>query len=1030
MKKRTAQNLGLLLSILTLLTFCFGLIAKAEAEQFLGYTEVEDSKTALDGELFTIKYNGTWGGEGAEYPVFHGGTEHYASIEDSFEMNFIGNKFEIIATKAPNHGNYTVWIDGVKMEEKAHGLGDTRTHQQVIYTSPKLEDSQHHLKVQLLEGDGQNIQLDYIKVYHQPLQVSELRFNQKQVVASAGETIRLEYRTIPWNATLDQEVLWTSSHEDIATVDHGLVTVKNVDRRAEVDITMSLANNPHVFDTVKLVVAPAMKDLGALVLDEKKLDTQDDYTTIKNLFLAGQNNNFNAVAWRSDVINSKLGVLSNDKPISDLHLGATDFTDENGNVISKNCVEITWLKEIEANIGRGNPSAPVKKFPDIIHNNKNLTLAAYQLAFAWVQINVPSDAKAGTYHGKISLSTADQEHGYTFNYTVEVLDLDLPSLEHSNVQLWQHPFSVANYYLGLGKSPSGGITDDVDRDFYFTDKHFDLMRQAMKEYARIGGRDAVANIVEEAWGHQSYYNDLSMVRWIKNADGTFSYDYEWYDRWIQFMIECGIIDPQNNVGKIKCYSIVPWENQITYWDQSTSTNQTVRYAPGTDKWNQLWKDFLEDFMKHSKEKGWFDVTYISMDERSLDQLKPAVEIIESVKDENGKSFKVASALNFSAPEQYSFTDRIHDISINLGNAANVEQIRNLARHRRNLGLVTTFYTCTGDYPSNFVISDPGDNYWDMLYTLTLDVDGYLRWALDNYVYDMHRNVSYRYWEPGDGWFIYPLERDVPFDVSQGFYSTPRFELFKQGVRDVAKIRQILNSDLLSEKEKEEYRAKVTHMIVPNSTTSYGSRVYASEEDRALVHNETSAVMDETAEIARLLISRAREAADTILVDKTQLQSRYDEAKKLKEGAYTKDSIGILNAAMEQAHNVLKDPNATQADVDKAFEDLKNTMENLELKPDENPVLPMDPTSTPDSSPSVSVDSTSTPDSADSTPEPTKLMVKLVDQRSSGKVRQTDSKVPATGEKISPSLYVKLVIFAITSLALSSKLNSDKSNRSQ
>lgn len=82
----------------------------------------------------------------------------------------------------------------------------------------------------------------------------------------------------------------------------------------------------------------------------------------------------------------------------------------------------------------------------------------------------------------------------------------------------------------------------------------------------------------------------------------------------------------------------------------------------------------------------------------------------------------------------------------------------LSQHRRELGLTTTIYTCTGDYPSNYTISEPADNYWTMWYSLTTETDGFMRWAWDNYVYNMHENISYRYWEPGDGWFIYQLKK--------------------------------------------------------------------------------------------------------------------------------------------------------------------------------------------------------------------------------------------------------------------------------
>lgn len=62
------------------------------------------------------------------------------------------------------------------------------------------------------------------------------------------------------------------------------------------------------------------------------------------------------------------------------------------------------------------------------------------------------------------------------------------------------------------------------------------------------------------------------------------------------------------------------------------------------------------------------------------------------------------------------------------------------------------------------------------------VPGFMRWAWDNYVYDMHGNVSYRYWAPGDGWFISPQERnEIDADYNASFYSTPRYELLKQGM---------------------------------------------------------------------------------------------------------------------------------------------------------------------------------------------------------------------------------------------------------
>ena len=225
----------------------------------------------------------------------------------------------------------------------------------------------------------------------------------------------------------------------------------------------------------------------------------------------------------------------------------------------------------------------------------------------------------------------------------------------------------------------------------------------------------------------------------------------------------------------------------------------------------------------------------------MDQLEPTVDLIESITDENGKSFKISSALNYAAPQYYDFTDRIHDISINLGHCTNRTQMIQLAEHRRALGLKTTLYTCTGNYPGNFTHSDPGENYWQIWYTMTLGMDGFMRWAWDNYVNDMHGNVTYRYWEPGDGWYIYPVEREaIGENYEAGFYSTPRYELFKQGVRDVAKAKYLMEqSDVI----EEEIGALVNTLAHPSQGSNYGSAVAGSEAQRFGLHRETDRVFD-------------------------------------------------------------------------------------------------------------------------------------------------------------------------------------------
>ena len=74
-----------------------------------------------------------------------------------------------------------------------------------------------------------------------------------------------------------------------------------------------------------------------------------------------------------------------------------------------------------------------------------------------------------------------------------------------------------------------------------------------------------------------------------------------------------------------------------------------------------------------------------------------------------------------------------------------------------------------------------------------------------------------------------MEREaVGEDFNASFYSTPRYELFKQGIRDVAKAKYLLNSESATAEEKTELTDVVEHLAKPLKGTYQGSAVAASE----------------------------------------------------------------------------------------------------------------------------------------------------------------------------------------------------------
>ncbi|MGG5461825.1 glycoside hydrolase domain-containing protein [Clostridium sp. B9] len=586
--------------------------------------------------------------------------------------------------------------------------------------------------------------------------------------------------------------------------------------------------------SIPLTVTKAGAPLGASVGSTDFHYLQKNYDDIKNL----TNNTWHDVAWIGDELNSKVVVWSKNDPINNITITSSDFLKENGDMISSDNIEISWLKETLANIGRGNPSAPVEPFPDIIHKGSSLNSEAFKINAAWINIVIPRDAEPGIYTGTISVDADQLEEPYIFNYSFEILNLlqPLPQETNTQIELWQHPYTTARYY-------------DVANEDLFTEEHFKYLRENLEEYRDMGGRGVIATIVEEAWNHQSYDSDPSMIKWIKNLDGNFEFDYSHFDKWIQFNIDLGILDPENGLGQIKCYSIVPWNNRIQYFDENLNSNTSINPTPGSELWIDTWTQFLTSFMSHLEEKDLFGITYISMDERSMNDLKASVNLIESITNQNGDHFKISSAMNYQSGNDYSFLDRIDDISIGLSHINhNSDDMRHMAAHRKELGLLTTIYTCTGDYPNSFTISDTAESAWTMWYSLSQNTDGFMRWSWDGWVENPLKNVSYKYWEPGDPWYIYPAEKD---STTHTFYSTPRFERLKEGIRDINKAKYLMEN---APELKDEIDTLIKSLKRPNKGIEYGSAVAASQADKDLTISEVTRMQDGIENFSRIYIN--------------------------------------------------------------------------------------------------------------------------------------------------------------------------------
>lgn len=838
-KKNIAKLL--VLTLLTVLFINFNNITNVFANED-SFTIINDHSTG-DG-INQFKYNGPWG-TSTGHNQFYNSDEHWSNAKNwgstnyediNFTVKFFGKKIELYGNKQQGLGIYAVYIDGEETGE-IDAYNSSSIYQQLLYTSPELEEGEHIIKVTATgrknsASTATDMQIDFAKVYHSPVMAQSITLSRDTLSLREGMNFTLSADINPANAE-NKEIVWESLDEEVATVADGVVTAIKV---GSTTIKATVKDTNIAAECIVNVMNPGSLLNGSVgSTDRHYLQTDYDYVSTLN------ENSWSGTGWIGDILNSEIVLWTNSSVAENVQVIASDFTNEDGNIISTSNVEINFLKYVSAHIARGfswgnipGDDVPREMVPDVIFSDEAMNIEAQTVQPVWVQINIPKDAKPGIYEGEISVSANGLTDNVVLNYSFEVLDVVQPSYEETefHLDLWQYPYTSARYY---------GVEA-------FSEKHFEILKPQMEIYRDTGGKVITTTIVEDPWNQQTFDKYPSMVKWTRNTDGIFEFDYNDFDKWVEFNMELGINK------QINCYSIVPWNNRVQYFDEATNKNESENPSPGSDRWIKLWTDFLNDFIEHLDEKGWFDLTYIAMDERSINDMTSALNLIESITNKDGNTLKISGAMNYNNLNN-TILDRIADISINLGHINhNNDQLRELSEYRRELGLNTTIYTCVGDYPSSFTRSKPVESAWTIWYAASQNADGFLRWAFDAWVEDPLTTVDHWYWESGDPFFVYPDIKDSENPTPK---TSPRFEMLAEGIRDVEKLNYI-------KREMPELEGEITELLESvqrayGKTNSYGAMESGAIENDILIANEVKRLKEGTFQLSRKFIELRDEA---------------------------------------------------------------------------------------------------------------------------------------------------------------------------
>lgn len=451
--------------------------------------------------------------------------------------------------------------------------------------------------------------------------------------------------------------------------------------------------------------------------------------------------------------------------------------------IHSDFISIRILEKARGHIGRGYdrelmPDFPKLELDDIIDYKSSARIRANSSLRFFYYVNFPKDAKPGLYKGKINIY--HNESNFELEFSVRLLDL---CREESSfdINLWQYPFSSYRFY-------------ELSEKELFDKRHLDILRKHLLLYKALSGKTLTTTIVDEPWAHQTYDDSPSMIRNL-SKDGRYDFDYSYFDRFLSLGESCDMLD------KIYAFSLISWDDDT--------------------KDKEFWQRFLPDFIEHLDDLGYFDKTYIGIDEREKGEVIDAIDFLSDFKNKDGKSFKIAYQTSFDK-DNIKLFNRIEDVSFILSSVD--EDCISYVRDRRKKGLFTSIYTCTGEFPNTFLYSEPFEATWLILFSYLNGFDGFLRWALDAWVKDPRQDTSFFLWESRDSFLIYP-STDKRENSPSPSLSFEGMRIGLMMVEKIAFIRKTLKGYYLEQFEKEIPRLR------PKTSfeNEYGARVSSKDE---------------------------------------------------------------------------------------------------------------------------------------------------------------------------------------------------------
>jgi len=253
------------------------------------------------------------------------------------------------------------------------------------------------------------------------------------------------------------------------------------------------------------------------------------------------------------------------------------------------------LEQAPAEVPGGNPGE-VKGFQRKFTPKTTTAVATVPV---WVTVRIPVDAAAGNYEGALSVE-AEGLAATTVPIHLKVHDWQLPEPKDFRVRTlaWTNPEALAKHY----SVP------------LWSEKHFELIGRSMEMMLELGSRHLIINVTK---GYPAQDNSDTMVKWVKQPDGSFKYDFSLFDKYCDlaarklgkpFPVRLNMWrGPRNGGGgevddypNTKVLVLDPASGEVSELDGPRKL--------GSEEMKAFWKKAMDEIRARLEKRGWFDVS--------------------------------------------------------------------------------------------------------------------------------------------------------------------------------------------------------------------------------------------------------------------------------------------------------------------------------------------------------------------------------------------------------------------------------------